>query len=46
MQETLDVTQKNYMVIEQELLEVVFDLEKFHSYFHCIEEIMNMDHSG
>ena len=41
----LNEAQKNYTVAEQELLEVVFALEKFHSYLLGTRVIVHTDHS-
>ena len=41
---SVDEAQKNYTMIEQELLAVVFAFEKFQSYFLCTRVIVHTDH--
>ena len=41
---TLNETQQNYTTIEKELLAVVFDFEKFHSYILSSKVIVYTDH--
>ena len=42
---TLNEAQKNYTVTEQDLLVVVFALEKICSYLLCTRVILHTDHS-
>ena len=43
---TLDEAQKNYTIIEKELLEIVFALEKFRSYLLGSKVIIYTNHSA